>query len=79
MFKLACASLAVVSIYRPGEALTDGLTNKCKTMDQPVAALIKDLEQRDMLKDTLIICGGEFGPHPASPWQCHAVAQDDAK
>jgi hypothetical protein len=48
----------------PGEALTDGLTNKCKTMDKPVAALIKDLKQRDMLKDTLIICGGEFGRTP---------------
>ena len=48
----------------PGEALTDGLTNKCATMDKPVAALIKDLKQRDMLKDTLIICGGEFGRTP---------------
>jgi Protein of unknown function (DUF1501) len=48
----------------PGEALTDGLTNKCATMDKPIAALIKDLKQRDMLKDTLIICGGEFGRTP---------------
>ena len=48
----------------PGEALTDGLTNKCATMDKPVAALIKDLKQRDMLKDTLIVCGGEFGRTP---------------
>lgn len=48
----------------PGEALTDGLTNKCATMDKPIAALIKDLKARDMLKDTLIICGGEFGRTP---------------
>lgn len=48
----------------PGEALTDGLTNKCATVDKPIAALIKDLKQRDMLKDTLIICGGEFGRTP---------------
>ena len=48
----------------PGEGLTDGLTNKCATMDKPVAALIKDLKQRDMLKDTLIVCGGEFGRTP---------------
>jgi uncharacterized protein (DUF1501 family) len=33
-------------------------------MDKPVAALIKDLKQRDMLKDTLIVCGGEFGRTP---------------
>lgn len=48
----------------PGESLTDGLTNKCATMDKPIAALIKDLKQRDLLKDTLIICGGEFGRTP---------------
>lgn len=44
--------------------LTDGLTNKCATMDRPVAALIKDLKQRGLLQDTLIICGGEFGRTP---------------
>lgn len=48
----------------PGEGLTEGLTKKCATMDKPVAALINDLKQRDMLKDTLIICGGEFGRTP---------------
>ena len=46
------------------QALTDGLTRKCATMDKPVSALIKDLKQRGMLKDTLIICGGEFGRTP---------------
>lgn len=48
----------------PGEAITQGLTNKCATMDKPVAALIKDLKQRGMLKDTLIVWGGEFGRTP---------------
>ena len=48
----------------PGEDIRDGLTNKCKTMDKPVAALIKDLRQRGLLEDTLIICGGEFGRTP---------------
>lgn len=33
-------------------------------MDRPVAALIKDLKQRGLLDDTLIICGGEFGRTP---------------
>jgi len=41
-----------------------GLTKKCATMDKPIAALIKDLKQRGMLDDTLIICGGEFGRTP---------------
>jgi hypothetical protein len=47
-----------------GESIGDGLTKKCATMDKPVAALIKDLKQRGLLKDTLIICGGEFGRTP---------------
>jgi uncharacterized protein (DUF1501 family) len=33
----------------------------CKAMDQPSAALIKDLKQRGMLDDTLVVWGGEFG------------------
>ncbi|MFN9955711.1 MAG: DUF1501 domain-containing protein, partial [bacterium] len=30
----------------------------------PIAALIKDLKDRDMLKDTLVVWGGEFGRTP---------------
>jgi hypothetical protein len=48
----------------PGEDIRDGLTRKCATMDKPIAALIKDLKQRGLLDDTLIICGGEFGRTP---------------
>jgi hypothetical protein len=44
--------------------LQGGLTKKCATMDQPVAALIKDLKQRGLLDETLIILGGEFGRTP---------------
>ncbi|MCC6510656.1 MAG: DUF1501 domain-containing protein [Pirellulaceae bacterium] len=47
-----------------GEGLTTGLTNKCATMDQPVAALIEDLRERGLLEDTLIVWGGEFGRTP---------------
>ncbi len=47
-----------------GQGLKEGLTNKCATMDQPVAALIKDLKQRGMLDETLIVLGGEFGRTP---------------
>jgi hypothetical protein len=35
-----------------------------REVDQPTAALIKDLKRLDMLKDTLIIFGGEFGRTP---------------
>ncbi len=48
----------------PGEDIRDGLTKKCATMDRPAAALIKDLKQRGLLEDTLIIWGGEFGRTP---------------
>jgi hypothetical protein len=48
----------------PGTGILDGLTKKCATMDKPVAALIRDLKQRGLLADTLIICGGEFGRTP---------------
>ncbi len=40
--------------------------NKAKDVDQPIAALIKDLKQRDLLKDTLIVWGGEFGRTPVA-------------
>ncbi len=34
---------------------------KCRDVDQACAALIKDLAQRGLLEDTLVIWGGEFG------------------
>ena len=37
-----------------------------REIDQPVAALLKDLKQRGMLDDTLVIFGGEFGRTPVS-------------
>jgi len=49
---------------RPDSGLTDGLTKKCATMDKPVAALIRDLKQRGLLEDTLVVWGGEFGRTP---------------
>ncbi len=35
-------------------------------IDQPIAAFLTDLKQRDMLKDTLVLWGGEFGRTPTS-------------
>jgi hypothetical protein len=37
------------------------IAGQCKDTDQPSAALIKDLKQRGLLDDTLVIWGGEFG------------------
>ncbi len=43
------------------ESLTPHLANQCRDTDQASAALIRDLAQRGLLEDTLIIWGGEFG------------------
>ena len=48
----------------PSEDIRDGLTNKCATMDKPIAALINDLKERGLFDDTLIVLGGEFGRTP---------------
>ena len=38
----------------------------CAETDQPIAALLKDLEQRGLLDETLVVWGGEFGRTPTS-------------
>jgi hypothetical protein len=42
----------------------DGINIIAKEVDQPAAALVKDLKQRGMLDETLVIWGGEFGRTP---------------
>jgi len=48
----------------PREDIRDGLTQKMSRTDKPVAALIRDLRQRGLLDDTLVVWGGEFGRTP---------------
>jgi hypothetical protein len=40
------------------------LKKNCHDTDQACAALVKDLEQRGLLKDTIVLWGGEFGRTP---------------
>ena len=42
-------------------SLVGDLKKNCKNTDQASAALVKDLKQRGLLEDTLVIWGGEFG------------------
>ena len=42
-------------------SLPQQIRGQCRDVDQPSAALIKDLKSRGMLEDTLVIWGGEFG------------------
>ena len=44
--------------------IRDGLVRQTKQTDQACAALVKDLKQRGLLDDTLIVWGGEFGRTP---------------
>ncbi|HTE21392.1 MAG TPA: DUF1501 domain-containing protein, partial [Armatimonadota bacterium] len=48
------------------EKIGTELRKKCQEIDQPAAALIQDLKHRGLLKDTLVIWGGEFGRTPVS-------------
>jgi arylsulfatase A-like enzyme len=45
-------------------SLTTELYNQCRDTDQPSAALVRDLKQRGLLDDTLVIWSGEFGRTP---------------
>ena len=47
-------------------SLRANLEQHCPEIDQPVAGLIKDLERRGLLDETLIVWGGEFGRMPTN-------------
>jgi hypothetical protein len=46
--------------------LEQALRTKANECDKPIAALLTDLKQKGMLKDTLVIWGGEFGRSPSA-------------
>ena len=68
--RFAEAGVRFIELSYPGwdqhNALTARLTANARGIDQPIAALIADLKQRDMLKDTLLVWGGEFGRTPSA-------------
>jgi hypothetical protein len=57
-----------VQLYHRGwdhhSNLPADITKACQAVDRPSAALIRDLKQRGLLDDTLVIWGGEFGRTP---------------
>ena len=63
--RLAERDVRFIQLYHQGwdqhNDLPDHLTKQCRDIDQPSAALVKDLKQRGLLEDTLVIWGGEFG------------------
>jgi len=48
----------------PAESLNHGFKDKCRSADQPMAALLVDLARRGLLDDTLVVWTGEFGRTP---------------
>ncbi|WP_417735597.1 DUF1501 domain-containing protein [Rosistilla oblonga] len=66
--RLVESGVRFVQIFSGGwdshDYLERGHTSRIKSVDQPMAALIRDLKQRGMLEDTLIIWTGEFGRTP---------------
>ncbi|MCA9014948.1 MAG: DUF1501 domain-containing protein [Planctomycetaceae bacterium] len=59
--------------------LVNGLKSKCKQVDQPIAALIRDLKQRGLLDDTLVVWGAEFGRTPMVQGDRKAPGRDHHK
>ena len=45
-------------------SLKEKLPASCQAVDKPIAGLLADLKQRDLLKDTLVIFASEFGRTP---------------
>jgi hypothetical protein len=49
--------------------LREDLAARCRSVDRPIAALLRDLARRGLLRDTLVMWGGEFGRTPYAQGQ----------
>jgi hypothetical protein len=74
--RLAEAGVRFIQVSKGGwdqhQNLKEALSRNCQDIDRPIAALLQDLKDRDMLRDTLVVWGGEFGRSP----QDQANSQD---
>src|SRR5207248_5841440 len=63
--RMAERGVRFVQLFHRGwdqhSSLTGQIRGQCRAVEQASAALVRDLQQRGMLDDTLVICGGEFG------------------
>ncbi|WP_182866175.1 DUF1501 domain-containing protein [Stieleria mannarensis] len=66
--RLAERGVRFIQLYHSGwdhhSNVEGGLKAQCRATDQGCAALVKDLKQRGMLDETLVVWGGEFGRTP---------------
>jgi hypothetical protein len=76
--RLAERGVRYVQLFHAGwdqhNNLPTQLKIQCQDTDQPSAALVKDLKQRGLLDETLVIWGGEFGRTPFCQGDIHAKA-----
>jgi uncharacterized protein (DUF1501 family) len=63
--RMAERGVRFIQIYHQGwdqhGSLPERIRTQCRETDRPSAALIRDLKQRGLLEDTLVVWGGEFG------------------
>jgi hypothetical protein len=63
--RLAERGVRFIQLYHRGwdqhTNLPRDIAKQCQATDQPTAALVMDLKQRGLLRDTLVVWGGEFG------------------
>jgi len=52
------------SAWDAHQHIEDNHSKLCRSSDKPIAGLLADLKARGMLKDTLVVWGGEFGRTP---------------
>ena len=68
--RLAERGVRFIHLYHRGwdhhGSIKEGMETSCRYVDQPTAALVKDLKNRGMFDDTLIVFCGEFGRTPMS-------------
>jgi hypothetical protein len=73
--RLAESGVRFIQLYQPNwdmhGHIVGGMPKAANIVDQPAAALLQDLKQRDMLKDTLVVMGTEFGRTPYSQGRLH--------
>ncbi len=66
--RLAERGVRFIQVYHAGwdhhSDVEGGVRRQCEQTDRACAALIRDLKQRGMLQDTLVVWGGEFGRTP---------------
>jgi Protein of unknown function (DUF1501) len=63
--RLAERGVRFIQLFHRGwdqhTSLPKQIRGQCRDTDQPSAALVRDLKQRGLLEDTLVVWGGEFG------------------